>query len=171
MKPDAKVLYSIYTAWKAAVDKIADVQGLYPTFVTNVISPTSVRAAKTNGVGNVWGLEEEPLISKSLESCFSLAFYTYRCSTVWQLSTGWDLAQDDIRMEAWSRQLTEHLHSINKELGLASEFVYMGDAGEWQDPYAGFPSENVARMRKIRSAYDPAGVSTTLSWGGFKLGL
>ena len=65
MKPDAKVLYSIYRAWKAAVDKISDVQGLYPTFVTNVISPSSVRVAKTNGVGNVWGLEEEPLISKS----------------------------------------------------------------------------------------------------------
>lgn len=64
MKPDAKVLYSIYSAWKDAVDKIADVQGLYPTFVTNVISPTSIRVAKTNGVGNVWGLEEEPLISE-----------------------------------------------------------------------------------------------------------
>lgn len=73
MKPDAKVLYSIYEAWKAAVDKIADVQGLYPTFVTNVISPTSVRVAKTNGVGNVWGLEEEPLISKSFQSCFGFA--------------------------------------------------------------------------------------------------
>ncbi|KAI2704377.1 CAZyme family AA7 [Penicillium roqueforti] len=152
MKPDAEVLYSIYKAWKAAVDKIADVQGLYPTFVMNVISPTSVRVAKTNGVGNVWGLEEEPLI-------------------IWQLSTGWDLAQDDIRMEAWARQLVEHLHGINKELGLASEFIYMGDAGEWQDPYAGFPSENVARMRKIRSSYDPAGVFSILSWGGFKLGL
>ncbi|CAG7963274.1 unnamed protein product [Penicillium olsonii] len=152
MKPDAKVLYSIYRAWKAAVDKISDVQGLYPTFVTNVISPSSVRVAKTNGVGNVWGLEEEPLI-------------------IWQFSTGWDLAQDDIRMEAWSRQLTEHLHDINKKLGISSEFVYMGDAGDWQDPYAGFPAENVARMRNIKTAYDPAEVFSTLSWGGFKLGL
>ncbi|KAJ5645933.1 hypothetical protein N7490_002305 [Penicillium lividum] len=152
MKPDAKVLYSIYQAWKAAVDKIADVQGLYPTFVTNVMSPTSIRVAKTNCVGNVWGLEAEPLI-------------------IWQFSTGWDLAQDDLRMEAWSRQLAEHLHGINKELGLASEFIYMGDAGEWQDPYAGFPSENVLRMRDIRTAYDPDGVFSTLSWGGFKLGL
>lgn len=65
MKPDSEVLYSIYKAWKAAVDQISDVQGLYPTFVTNVISPTSIRVAKTNGVGNVWGLEEEPLISES----------------------------------------------------------------------------------------------------------
>jgi len=65
MKPDDKVLYLIYKAWKAAVDGISDVQGLYPTFVINVISPSSIRVAKTNGVGNVWGLEEEPLISES----------------------------------------------------------------------------------------------------------
>jgi FAD/FMN-containing dehydrogenase len=74
-------------------------------------------------------------------------------------------------MEAWSRQLSEHLHSINQQKGIASEFVYMGDAGEWQDPYAGFPKENVARMRTVRSAYDPKGVFSRLNWGGFKLGV
>ncbi|KAJ5295011.1 hypothetical protein N7508_009832 [Penicillium antarcticum] len=152
MKPDADVLYSIYQAWKDAVDAVADVKGLYPTFVTNVISPTSVRVAKTNGVGNVWGLEEEPLI-------------------IWQFSTGWALAQDDRRMQAWFRQLSEHLHGINQERGIASEFVYMGDAGDWQDPYSGFPRDNVARMRTVRSAYDPKGVFSKLNWGGFKLGL
>lgn len=68
MKPDADALYSIFQAWKDAVDQVADVEGLYPTFVTNVISPTSVRVAKTNGVGNVWGLEEEPLISKPTQT-------------------------------------------------------------------------------------------------------
>lgn len=47
----------------------------------------------------------------------------------------------------------------------------MGDAGEWQDPFAGFPKENVARMREIRSSYDPEGVFSRLNWGGFKLGL
>lgn len=76
MKPDAKVLYSIYSAWKDAVDTIADVQGLYPTFVTNVISPTSIRVAKTNGVGNVWGLKEEPLISE-----FNLVMFNITDST------------------------------------------------------------------------------------------
>lgn len=90
---------------------------------------------------------------------------------VWQFSTGWDLAQDDLRVEAWSRQLAEHLHSINVEKGVASEFIYMGDAGEWQDPFAGFPTENVARMRSIRADYDPLGVFSRLNWGGFKLGL
>lgn len=81
------------------------------------------------------------------------------------------MAQDDLRIEAWSKQLVENLHALNVENGIASEFVYMGDAGEWQDPFAGFPKENVARMKEIRSSYDPNGVFSRLNWGGFKLGL
>jgi hypothetical protein len=46
----------------------------------------------------------------------------------------------------------------------------MGDSGEFQNPYLGFPAANVQRMRDVRTAYDPAGVFTTLNWGGFKLG-
>lgn len=64
MKPDPVVIHSIYKAWKAAVDDIADVEGLYPTFVLNEITPSSLRVAQTNGVGNVWGLEPEPLMSE-----------------------------------------------------------------------------------------------------------
>lgn len=62
MKPDQEVLISIYKAWKDAVDEIADVEGLYPTFVTNVAPASAARVALTNGVGNVWGLEAEPYI-------------------------------------------------------------------------------------------------------------
>ena len=64
MKPDSEVIHSIYKAWKAAVDQISDVEGLYPTFVLNEITPSSLRVAKENGIGNVWGLEPEPLMSK-----------------------------------------------------------------------------------------------------------
>jgi FAD/FMN-containing dehydrogenase len=59
---------------------------------------------------------------------------------------------------------------MNKQNGLAREFVYMGDAGEWQDPFAGFAPANVQRMREIRAAYDPNGTFSKLNWGGFKLG-
>jgi hypothetical protein len=90
---------------------------------------------------------------------------------VWQFSTGWALAQDDLRVQAWSRQVLERLHAIVVEKGLASDFIYMGDAGEWQDPFLGFPAENVVRMRNIRSAYDPRAIFSRLNWGGFKLGV
>ncbi|KAJ5673433.1 hypothetical protein N7507_002560 [Penicillium longicatenatum] len=151
MAPDADVLYGMMQKWKESVDEIADVQGLYPTFVMNISPASAARVAQTNGIGNVWGLDDEPLIW-------------------WQLSTGWDLEQDDLRVEGWARQLTEHLHGLNKKSGLARDFVYMGDAGEWQDPFAGFSPENVERMREIRTAYDPKKTFSKLNWGGFKLG-
>ncbi|KAH1531548.1 hypothetical protein KXV92_004405 [Aspergillus fumigatus] len=151
VQPDPETLYSIYQAWKTAVDEIADVKGLYPTFVMNLSPAGAARVGRTNGIGNVWGLDEQPMIW-------------------WQFSTGWDLASDDIRVQTWSRRLTESLHAINREKGISSEFVYMGDAGEWQDPFVGFPAANVRRMKAVRSAYDPLGTFSRLNWGGFKLG-
>ncbi|KAH6990268.1 FAD binding domain protein [Ilyonectria destructans] len=152
MKPDGDQLYRIYQAWKAAVEDISDVEGLYPTFVMNVLPASAASVAKNNGVGNTWGLEDDqPYI-------------------LWQLSTGWGSATDDLRMTNWARSFVDYWHSENQALGLASEFIYMGDAGEFQDPFPGFPLENVRRLRDVREAYDSAGVFRRLNWGGFKLG-
>jgi hypothetical protein len=73
-------------------------------------------------------------------------------------------------MTNWARSLVDYWHQENQNKGLSSEFIYMGDAGEFQDPFPGFPLKNVQRMREIRDAYDPLGTFTRLNWGGFKLG-
>ncbi|KAH6648046.1 FAD binding domain protein [Truncatella angustata] len=151
MKPDASQLFAIYQAWKDAVDTISDVEGLYPTFVMNPLYASAATIAKTNGIGNVWGLDDDQSL------------------IIWQLSTGWANAEDDLRMTNWATSFGDYWHTVNKDLGLASEFLYMGDISETQDPYPGFPLENVQRMKDIRAAYDPLGVWTRLNWGGFKL--
>ncbi|KAL5358520.1 hypothetical protein BJX96DRAFT_182956 [Aspergillus floccosus] len=152
IKPRADVLYEIYKTWKSAVESIADVEGLYPTFVMNIIPRGAARVGKTNGIGNVWGLDDDqPWI-------------------IWQISTGWALEQDDLRIQSWSRELITALHEEYKPQGITSEFIYMGDAGEWQDPFAGFPAQNVKWMKRIRSRYDQDGVFARLNWGGFKMG-
>lgn len=74
-------------------------------------------------------------------------------------------------MTAWSKSLIEHMHTMNKAKGLTSEFLYMGDAGEYQDPFATFPPENVERAKAVRTKYDPDKVFQRLNWGGFKLGI
>ncbi|GAP92497.1 putative FAD binding domain-containing protein [Rosellinia necatrix] len=153
MKPDATQLYAIYNAWKEAVDKISDVEGLYPTFVLNPMFASSATPANTNGVGNVWGLSDD------------------QSYILWQLSTGWANAEDDLRMSNWANSFVNYWHSINKDLGISSEFLYMGDSSETQDPFPGFPLENVQRMRDVRAAYDPLGVFSRLNWGGFKLSM
>jgi len=121
------------------------------TFVMNISPPGASRVAMTNGIGNVWGLTDEPWI-------------------LWQFVSTWDLEQDDHRVEAWSRYWTDQLHELNKEKNIASEFIYMGDAGDWQNPFPGFPPENVERMKAIRAAYDPNETFSRLNRGGFKLG-
>jgi hypothetical protein len=167
VQPDAATLYSIYQVWKRAVDEISDVRGLYPTFIMNLSPAGAARVAKTNGIGNVWGLDEQPMICTAL---ISLLWQSLMYATGWQFSTGWDLPSDDIRVQTWSRRLVESLHAINRKKGISSEFIYMGDAGEWQDPFAGFPGANVQRMKAVRTAYDPLRTFSRLNWGGFKLG-
>ncbi|KAI1149922.1 FAD-binding domain-containing protein [Nemania diffusa] len=152
MKPDAAQLYRIYQGWRAAVEDVIDVEGLYPTFVMNIIPKSSASVAKNNGVGNTWGMDDnESLI-------------------IWQFSTGWANAVDDLRMTNWARSLLDYWHAENTAKGLASEFLYAGDAGDFQNVFNGYPIENVRRMRAVRNAYDPTGTFTRLNWGGFKLG-
>ncbi|KAH7127623.1 hypothetical protein EDB81DRAFT_846450 [Dactylonectria macrodidyma] len=152
IKPDGDQLYRIYQAWKTAVEDVSDVKGLYPTFVMNILPASAASVAKNNGVGNTWGHDDDQGV------------------ILWQLSTGWDDATDDLRMTNWARSFVDYWHSENQAKGLATEFIYMGDAGEFQDPFPGFPLENVRRLREIRETYDSAGVFRRLNWGGFKLG-
>jgi len=91
-------------------------------------------------------------------------------SEVWQLATAWDNAVDDLRMKNWAQKFIDYWHLENQALGLASEFIYMGDAGDFQDPFAGFPLKNVQKMRAVRDKYDGLRVFSRLNWGGFKLG-
>jgi hypothetical protein len=62
---------------------------------------------------------------------------------------------------------------MNKKLGLASDFVYMNDAGEWQvdQVWDGIADGNLDKMLEIRDKYDPALTFRKLNWGGFKLPL
>ncbi|KAI1498346.1 putative FAD-binding oxidoreductase [Biscogniauxia marginata] len=144
-------LYEIYKAWKVAVSQMSDVEGLYPTFVLNTMPKSAAKVAKQNGIGNVWGLtDKEPLM-------------------IWQLSTGWDNSADDLRMTSWSKNFIDYHHSINQKLGIANEFLYMGDSGEFQNPFLSFPAKNVQKLRDVRARYDPGQVFTKLNWGGFKL--
>lgn len=65
MVPDTNQLMKIYTAWKEALQSVIDVEGLYPTFVLNIISKSTMTVAKENGIGNTWGLDDDKdLISK-----------------------------------------------------------------------------------------------------------
>lgn len=73
-------------------------------------------------------------------------------------------------MSTWTQSLLAHCHELNKKKGLATEFIYMGDAGEFQMPFDAYGEDNLKRMKLVRDRYDPDMVFTRLNWGGFKLG-
>ncbi|CAL3968612.1 unnamed protein product [Diplocarpon coronariae] len=150
---DKPQLNKIFEAWKLAVKDVEDVEGLAPTFVLNIVSKSSMTVAKENGMGNTWGLDDNQDLM------------------IWQLSTSWQNQADDSRMTEWAREFMDYWHKENEDAGLAHDFMYMGDAGEFQDGFAGLPKENLQRMKEIRAAYDPLQVFSKLSWGGFKLGI
>ncbi|KAF9872084.1 FAD binding domain-containing protein [Colletotrichum karsti] len=152
IKPDADRLYEIYESWVEAIQDVLDVEGLRPTYILNLVPKSALTVAKTNGVGNTFGLDDT-------ES------YIW-----WQFTTSWARAEDDLRMTAWHESLLSRHHEINKAKGLATEFIYMGDAGEYQKPFPQYGAENVEKMRQIRGQYDSDLTFTKLNWGGFKLG-
>ncbi|PSK58778.1 hypothetical protein B9Z65_6793 [Elsinoe australis] len=152
IKTDAPRLQQIYRDWRAAVEDIADVQGLGATFVLNGAPKSAAAVALNNGVGNVWGLADDDN-------------YIW-----WQFSTTWALPQDDLRVTTWSNSLLERIHRENVELGLATEFLYAGDANEFQNVFITYPKENQERLEQIRDMYDPEGVFRRLNFGGFKIG-
>ncbi|KAF3811783.1 hypothetical protein GCG54_00014535 [Colletotrichum gloeosporioides] len=162
MKADADQLYRIYEVWKAAVEDISDVEGLIPTLVLNTMAPSAMSVAKNNGIGNVWGLDDdEALISESGKKLLDRTSLI-SCDAVWQTSTAWDKEESDLRVTNFARGVLDDMHAENQAKGLASESY------TW-NPFLGFPARNVDRMRTVRAAYDPLDVFTRQNWGGFKL--
>lgn len=88
----------------------------------------------------------------------------------WQFATSWARQEDDLRMSAWTQSLLELAQRKTKAKGLATDFVYMGDAGEFQKPFEAYGYGNINKMRGIRDKYDHGKVFSRLNWGGFKLG-
>ncbi|KAF7525744.1 hypothetical protein G7054_g10988 [Neopestalotiopsis clavispora] len=154
IKADKAQLRAILAAWQEAVrEGVSDVEGLYATFVMNIMPKSANTVAKTNGVGNVWGMDDT-------ESYI-----------LWQFSTAWANQADDLRMTNWAHNLVEYWHQDNQAKGLAHDFLYAGDTSEYQDIFASFPLDNVQRLKEIRSSYDPMGVFSRLNWGGYKLSI
>ncbi|KAF4962772.1 hypothetical protein FSARC_9176 [Fusarium sarcochroum] len=144
-------LKEIIHAWVDATSEIEDIEGLASGFVLNTFPASAARPAQVNGVGNIFGVEEQPMI-------------------LWQLTTAWKNQVDDLQVTSWARRFLDYQHTINQEKGLSTDLIYAGDAAEWQNPFSVLPSHNLQRLKTVRAVYDPDLVFTRQNWGGFKLG-
>lgn len=90
------------------------------------------------------------------------------CS-VWLLSTAWLDAADDTTVMNWAQTTRENMQAKALAAGVGQSFIYMNDAADNQDAIGSYPSANIAKMKSIRSKYDPNLVFTNLVTGGYKL--
>ncbi|KAL6229949.1 hypothetical protein BDW75DRAFT_223885 [Aspergillus navahoensis] len=78
-------------------------------------------------------------------------------------------AADDGRFETLTNDIMSKVASLAKERGLYHPFIYQNYAGPGQDVYAGYGSENRARLSKIQQKYDPEGIFRKLVSGYHKV--
>ncbi|PVH79915.1 FAD binding domain protein [Cadophora sp. DSE1049] len=150
MLVDEAAIRRMWKTFLAATEKMKHIPDFCTAFTFQPISQSAAKVAKTNGVGNTWDIDD----SKP---------YLW-----WIISTHWANSSNDDEVIAWQTNIREELHAANVEAGVALDFVYMNDAADDQDPFAGLPSANLERLKKIRAQYDPDLVFTDLV-GGFKL--
>jgi hypothetical protein len=75
-------------------------------------------------------------------------------------------------MKAWTEQITNELSHLAQETKNLHKYIYINDANEKQDVFAGYEQDNVERMREVSRRYDPGRCFQTLGVGGrCKLGV
>lgn len=152
MVADEAAVQAMWTTFKAdATANMKTVAGFSCNLVFQPIPKSATTVAKTNGVGNIWDVDNTKP-------------YIY-----WLITSSWDNAADDAKVMSWSATLREKMHAMNAKLGLAEDLIYMNDASDDQKPFQSIPKANLARLKTIRKKYDPTLVFRNLNNGGYKL--
>ncbi|KAF4551376.1 FAD-binding domain-containing protein 71 [Elsinoe fawcettii] len=89
--------------------------------------------------------------------------------TLFLINLFWQDAADDDAIITLASDCLKAVKAEAVARGLASDFVYMNYAAEFQDVIASYGAENKARLQQIAKKYDPQGVFQKLSPGYFKL--
>lgn len=101
----------------------------------------------------IWIMTRLGFVSRLSLQPFSFAVRLIDDSSVWRFSTGWALAQDDLRVEAWSRQLITHLHAENKEPILGIHLH--GRRGRMAGPVCWIPADERGAAASYQSGVWP----------------
>jgi len=77
--------------------------------------------------------------------------------------------EDDEVVTTAAQKLISDIDEATKLKGCWSKFKYLNYAASWQDPIAGYGTENVAFLQDVARKYDPEGIFQTKCPGGFKV--
>ena len=131
---------------------VADVSGANPVLIFQGITVPQMNHMSKNG-GNPLGLDpaDGPLY-------------------LMHIACWWENASDDQTIYAFISKVLTRIDASAKELGVQNDYIYMNYASPFEDVIASYGADNVAKLKKIASVYDPTGIFLTLQPGHFKLG-
>lgn len=81
----------------------------------------------------------------------------------------WSNASDDAEIEKFIEDVNEEITAKLEAKNLTVPYLYLNDASLTQKVFEGYGTENVKKLKAIRSKYDPERVFTDLLPGGFKI--
>ena len=132
-------------------DSVADVKGVGPSCVFQVIRKSQLDATEERG-GNALGLsvEDGPLF-------------------LLNVNFGWSSVEDTSRVREAVWRVVQRTNDYARDRGWDKTFRYMNYAGEFQDVIRGYGETNKARLKATAQKYDPDRIFQTLQPGYFKL--
>jgi len=81
----------------------------------------------------------------------------------------WDSKSDDLLVNSAAKRIADKTIKKATEMGITNRFIYLNYANITQDVFAGYGEENRERLREIQKNWDPEGLWSRLSKGGFKV--
>ncbi|KAI5918100.1 FAD-binding domain-containing protein [Camillea tinctor] len=146
---DKQLASDLVDIQREEITPIANVPGLVASMSFQIVKGKQLQG-KSSKEGNALGVGKRPLL-------------------VANLAFSWALQSDDKAVLNALNNIVSRAKSTSEERGLFHPFLYMNYASQWQDPIAGYGTENKEKLLKISKKYDPEGVFQKLHPGYFKL--
>ncbi|KAI8317279.1 Bifunctional solanapyrone synthase [Colletotrichum sp. SAR11_240] len=81
----------------------------------------------------------------------------------------WQDAKDDAAARGFAETVTADIEAALEAKGVAGGYLYLNDAGKGQRIFQTYPAANLARLKAVRTKYDPLRIYTNLLIGGWKV--
>lgn len=81
----------------------------------------------------------------------------------------WQDESDDDTARAFAERISSEIEAALEKRGVQGGYLYMNDAGKGQPVFESYPAANLARLKTIRTKYDPLRIYTNLLVGGWKI--
>lgn len=81
----------------------------------------------------------------------------------------WQTAEDDAKVRLFAENIAAEMEEALVAKGVSGGYLYMNDAGKGQPVFESYPAANLARLKAIRTKYDPLRIYTNLLTGGWKV--